>query len=164
MSRENLEFFMTRRKAERAAFVKVLRAVPQDERDYKPEPKSRSAAELAWVIATEEEDLGHLLANGVIDWAPSTPPATMEEIVAHYEKHAAAVDAGLAKLDEAGWAKPGKFMVGGNTVWEDTVQGLFWGFLLDGVHHRGQLSVYLRPMGSKVPAIYGPSADDTGQG
>jgi uncharacterized damage-inducible protein DinB len=37
-----------------------------------------------------------------------------------------------------------------------------WGYLFDMVHHRGQLSSYLRPMGAKVPSIYGPSADDSG--
>ena len=47
-------------------------------------------------------------------------------------------------------------------AWEDTVQNMLWGFLFDMVHHRGQLSSYLRPMGGKVPAIYGPSGDEQG--
>ena len=51
----------------------------------------------------------------------------------------------------------------GSPAWEDTISQMFWGFLFDAVHHRGQLSTYLRPMGGKVPSIYGPSADDTGQ-
>ena len=46
--------------------------------------------------------------------------------------------------------------------WADTLENFAWGFLLDAVHHRGQLTTYLRPMGSKVPSIYGPSADDSG--
>ena len=46
---------------------------------------------------------------------------------------------------------------------EGPCQQLAWMMFLDAVHHRGQLSTYLRPMGSKVPAIYGPSADDPGE-
>ena len=42
------------------------------------------------------------------------------------------------------------------------VPEMLWGFLFDAIHHRGQLSSYLRPMGAKVPSIYGPSADDPG--
>ena len=47
--------------------------------------------------------------------------------------------------------------------WEESVGGFVWGFLFDLIHHRGQLTTYLRPMGGKVPSIYGPSADDSGQ-
>jgi uncharacterized damage-inducible protein DinB len=53
--------------------------------------------------------------------------------------------------------------MGEGGAWEDTVGGFLWSFLFDAIHHRGQLSTYLRPMGSKVPAIYGPSADDPGR-
>lgn len=53
--------------------------------------------------------------------------------------------------------------MGGDAVWETTMDEFVWGFLFDAVHHRGQLSTYLRPMGGKVPSIYGPSADDPGQ-
>ena len=45
---------------------------------------------------------------------------------------------------------------------ETSLGDMLWGFLFDGIHHRGQLSTYLRPMGAKVPSIYGPSADDPG--
>jgi uncharacterized damage-inducible protein DinB len=159
MSRENIDFLIARRKAERGAFVKVLKAVPQDKRDHKPEPRSRSAAELAWVMAGEEAALIQVLDSGTLEWADSPPPATMDEIVAFYEKHAAIVDEKLAKFDPASWGKPAKMLAGGQAVWEDTVQNFVWGFLFDAIHHRGQLSTYLRPMGSKVPAIYGPSAD-----
>ena len=45
---------------------------------------------------------------------------------------------------------------------KDTVGGLLWLALFDAVHHRGQLTTYIRPMGGKVPSVYGPSADDSG--
>lgn len=53
-------------------------------------------------------------------------------------------------------------MVDGVLLFEETYGGMLWGSLLDMIHHRGQLSVYIRPMGGRVPSIYGPSADDAG--
>ena len=158
----NLAFCRARRKAELPAFVRVLKALPKDRLDYRPDPKARSAAELAWMLAAEEKALVSLLETGMIEWTDEAPPA-LDETLSTFEKSALAVDERLEKLDEAGWEKPGRFMVGGKVAWEDTVGQLVWGFLFDAIHHRGQLSTYLRPMGGKVPAIYGPSADDSGQ-
>src|SRR5262245_20743105 len=159
----NPAFCLARRQKERAAFVKVLKAVPQGGLQFRPEPKARTAADLAWLIAAEEAALVELLDTGVIDWKEHPAPATIDQIVAFYEKHAQEVDARMARLDDAAWQKPAKFLYGGSPVWEDTVGEVGWRHLLDAIHHRGQLSTYLRPMGSKVPVIYGPSADDSGQ-
>jgi uncharacterized damage-inducible protein DinB len=159
----NREFCIARRKAEMPAFVRVLKAVPQGRLDYRPEPKARSAAALAWLLAIEEAALVSLLDNGSITWKEDTPPARIDAIVAAFERSAAAVDERLARLDEAGWEKKVRFLMEGAPPWEDTLGQFFWGFLFDAVHHRGQLSTYLRPMGSKVPSIYGPSGDDPGQ-
>ena len=160
----DLEFCIATRRREAPAFARVLRAMPQDRLDYQPEPRSRTAAALAWTIVCEETALVSLLDTGTMDWPSAKPPATAEEFAATYEKGAAEVDARLSKLDEAGWRKSGRLPVGGGKFWEQTVAEFVWLFLLDGIHHRGQLSTYLRPMGGKVPAIYGPSADDSGQG
>jgi uncharacterized damage-inducible protein DinB len=159
----NREFLIARRKAERKAFVNVLKALPQDRLDYQPEPKARNARDLAWVIVAEEADLAKLLETGAMEWKPEKAPATVAEMVATYETRAAGVDEQLGKLDEAGWEKTAKFLLEGKVAWEDTLGNMVWGFLFDAIHHRGQLSTYLRPMGSKVPSIYGPSADDPGE-
>ncbi len=157
-----LEFCIARRKAEFPAFVRVLKAVPQGRLDYRPDPKARSAAALAWLFATEEAGLLSLLDTGSVDWKESEPLAKIDEIVAAFESNAAGVTARLEKLDESGWQKKVRFLMGEGGAWEDTMENMAWGFLFDMLHHRGQLSTYLRPMGSKVPSIYGPSADDAG--
>jgi uncharacterized damage-inducible protein DinB len=90
-------------------------------------------------------------------------PRVPDRAAEGYETRAAGVDEQLGKLDEAGWEKTAKFLLEGKVVWEDTLGNMVWGFLFDAIHHRGQLSTYLRPMGSKVPSIYGPSADDPGE-
>jgi uncharacterized damage-inducible protein DinB len=52
--------------------------------------------------------------------------------------------------------------MGEKVEWETTRGKMAWGLLLDLIHHRGQLSVYIRNMGGRVPAIYGPSGDENG--
>jgi uncharacterized damage-inducible protein DinB len=67
-------------------------------------------------------------------------------------------------MDDESWMSPAKFLFEEQLIMEGPRMQLAWGLFLDSVHHRGQLSTYLRPMGSKVPSIYGPSADDQGEG
>jgi uncharacterized damage-inducible protein DinB len=158
----NLEFCIARRKAERPAFIRVLKAIPGERLDYRPDPKARTAAELSWLLAVEEAALVSLLDAGVVEWKDSAPPARMDTIVEAFERSSADVNARLERLDQAAWEKKVKFVMGGG-AWEDALSQMVWGFLFDAIHHRGQLSTYLRPMGGKVPSIYGPSADDPGQ-
>jgi uncharacterized damage-inducible protein DinB len=158
-----LEYCRKVRKQEVPKFVSVLKAVPEGKLDYRPDPKARTARDLAWVLAAEEAALLSLLDTGVVEWKEGPAPARMQDIVAAYEKSATAVNERLDRVDEAGWVKKGKFLMGDAPAWETEIGEFVWGFLFDAIHHRGQLSTYLRPMGGKVPSIYGPSADDPGQ-
>ena len=158
----NLEFCIARRKSEAPSFLRVLKAIPKEKLDYRPDPKARTAGELGWLLATEEAALIGLIDTGAVEWKDEKPPA-LDQIPAAYERNAAAVDLRLAKLDQAGWEKKAKFLMGGTVVWEAALGEMVWGMLFDAIHHRGQLSTYLRPMGGKVPSIYGPTADDPGQ-
>ncbi|HLH31226.1 MAG TPA: DinB family protein [Terriglobia bacterium] len=140
---------------------KVFRAVPDDKKSYKPDPKSMTAHELAWHIASAEIMFYDMVLTGK---GPSGPPPaappTIGAILDWYEtNHRDRV----AKVN----ALPGEKLA-------ENLQ--FFGVMnfpavmyLDmmnrhAIHHRGQLSTYLRPMGSKVPAIYGGSADEPMKG
>ena len=158
-----LEFCRKRREAETPMFVRVLKAIPDAKPGYRPDPKSRTAAEIAWVLAQEEAALASLLAKGSVEWKEEETPAKVADIVAAFERHAADVNERINKLDEAGWQKKAKFLMGGAPPWEDTIEQFVWGFLFDAIHHRGQITTYLRAMGGKVPSLYGPSADDPGR-
>ena len=159
----SLELCRQERAKELARFVKVLKAVPASRPDYRPDPKSRTATEIAWLLAQSEAALLKLVETGEIRWSDSKPNATLDAIVSSFETSARAVNDKLGKLDEAGWDKKVRFVMEGAPAWEDTLGAFVWGFLFDSIHHRGQLTTYLRPMGGKVPAVYGPSADDSGQ-
>jgi uncharacterized damage-inducible protein DinB len=62
-------------------------------------------------------------------------------------------------MDESSWCRVAKFFYAGKVISEQPAGQFLWFILFDAIHHRGQLSAYLRPMGGAVPAIYGPSAD-----
>ncbi|HEV7518084.1 MAG TPA: DinB family protein [Thermoanaerobaculia bacterium] len=132
----------------------VLARIPEGS-DYRPDPKSRTAQEIAWQIVCEEKMIIEALESGKAEWAPPPLPATMKEVLAAYETQGAGMAGRWKELPEARWA--GTFELFGS---ERPASSMAWSFLFDIVHHRGQITTYLRPMGSTVPQVYGPSADE----
>jgi uncharacterized damage-inducible protein DinB len=144
---------------EAPAMRKVISRIPEGS-DYRPDPKSRTAREIAWLIVREEIVLIEGLEKGTLEWQELPAPATMKEVLDVYDRHHDDLTARLKQLDTAKCEARVPFLFQGQEVMADSGIGMAWGFLLDQIHHRGQLSTYLRPMGSTVPAIYGPSADE----
>jgi uncharacterized damage-inducible protein DinB len=147
--------------AEKPTFIKVMKAVPPDRADYKPHPRSTSAGDLVWLLASELHDACDLIDRGEVNYVYRPAPAVADAIAA-YETHVAALESRLVSVDDAKWDSPARLMMDGKVAWEAPLGEMLFGFLFDAVHHRGQLSSYLRPMGAKVPSIYGPSGDDPG--
>jgi uncharacterized damage-inducible protein DinB len=133
---------------------KVLSRIP-DGSDYRPDPKSRTAKEIAWQIVCEEQMIIAALETGKVEWAPPPMPATMRDIVAAYDEQAAGMEARWNALSDERWNGALDFFGSSRPA-----SAMAWSFLFDIVHHRGQISTYLRPMGSTVPQIYGPSGDE----
>ena len=158
------EFFVKCWKQEVPKFGKVLRALPSDHLSYRPHERSPSAGEIAWQLAGEQQVLNDMLDTGEIHWAlkRSPHPDTLEEIVATWDERTSALRQRLEALDEAKWGSKVTFLLDGKAAGSDTAGQYLWGFLHDMIHHRGQLTTYIRPMGGKVPGIYGPSGDDMG--
>ena len=152
------EFFLARRKVERPAFVNVLKALPADQLDYKPHEKSPSARQLMWTLAQELKAAVQLCDTGETSF-PTDPAPDHAAMVAAFEKNYADLVARVGAMDDAAWAKPGRLKSGGKVVMEQPAGEFIWMLFFDAIHHRGQLAAYIRPMGGKVPSIYGPSAD-----
>lgn len=155
------ELFLSFWEREAPATRKVISRIPQASSDYKPEPKSRNAREIAWLIVMEEKVLTEGLEKGTVEWADFPTPATVEEILATYDSNHEELTKRLHALDPLVWGKEFRFVYGDYEISRGTGYHFAWEFLFDAVHHRGQLSTYLRPMGSTVPSIYGPSADES---
>ena len=134
--------------------AKVLGRIPEGS-DYRPDPKSRTAHEIAWQIVCEERMIIEALESGAAAWDPPPLPATMREVLEAYEQQGAGMSPRWKALPAAKWEGSLDFF-----GTERPAAPMAWSFLFDIVHHRGQISTYLRPMGSTVPQIYGPSADE----
>ena len=132
----------------------VIARIPEGS-DYRPDPKSRTAREIAWQIVCEEKMLIDALESGKMEWNPAPAPTTMREMADAYDAQSAEMNRRLKVLPTGQWDGTLDFFGKARPA-----APMAWSFLFDIVHHRGQITTYLRPMGSTVPQIYGPSADE----
>jgi uncharacterized damage-inducible protein DinB len=132
----------------------VFSRIPEGS-DYRPDPKSRTAQQIAWQIICEERMIIEALEGGKAEWAPPPMPGTMKEMVDAYAEQSAALARRWRALPAARWNGTLEFF--GR---QRPAAPMAWSFLFDIVHHRGQITTYLRPMGSTVPQVYGPSGDE----
>jgi uncharacterized damage-inducible protein DinB len=155
------EIFLELLQDELPRFERVYTAVPEGALDYRPHDKSRTARELLSLMSDEAGMLTSLIREGELDMGRVAPGnyAGSADALAAFRKGFDDAARAAAAASDGDWEKPARLLMNGKSEWEATRSRMAWGFLLDLIHHRGQLSVYLRPMGGKVPAIYGPSAD-----
>ena len=161
------ELFIEVLKKEIKIFEKVLKEVekvPKSKHTYKHDEKSRTTWQLVEsTMGSESGMFPVILKTGKIDFAtwPKAKWKTIEEVRKEFTKNMNATVKLAEKMTTKDWnAKAGMYMGGKTeTSWQSTKGKMVWEFLLDLIHHRGQLSTHLRPMGGKVPQIYGPSAD-----
>ena len=153
------DYFASTHDRECMTTYNLLKAFPENKLDIRPNPKSRTARELAFVLANQELFFKQA-AEGNIDFAlfANQPPATMAEIIGVLGKNHQAVHEALDKATMDDLNKMVNF--GGHDMRR---LDALWANQFDIVHHRGQFSVYLRLAGATVPSIYGPTAD-TAQG
>ena len=138
---------------------RVLAAVPSNKGDYRPHPNSRTARELAWHIAASDVWFLDSLVKGNFEMEEEKMPSEIKssaDVVSWYEKHFPESLGKVSKLDAASLAAPISFFGKFNHP-----AVIYLQFLLShSIHNRGQLCAYLRPMGAKVPNIYGGSFDE----
>jgi uncharacterized damage-inducible protein DinB len=136
---------------------KVLAAIPDDKSDFRPDPHARTAWDLAWHIANSDVQF----LNGIADLNfgmdnPKEKPKTISELVAWYDSNFKSASARVAALSAEQLLTPINFFGAFNFP-----AVVYLSFLNNhSIHHRGELATYLRPMGSKVPSIYGGSYDE----
>jgi uncharacterized damage-inducible protein DinB len=144
---------------EAATTRKVIARIPEGS-TYRPDPKSRTASEIAWLIVREEIVLAEGIEKGQLEWEELSVPDKVSDILSTYDRHRENLATRFQAIEPARWERKVPFMFGGQQVMNESGYENAWGFLFDIIHHRGQISTYLRAMGSTVPQIYGPSADE----
>jgi uncharacterized damage-inducible protein DinB len=146
---------------EGAITLNVFKAIPSAKMEFKPHPKSMGFGELAWHIPSTESWFIYSIASGAFERAkhedfPKERPSSTEDLVRVYEKLTTQRVNDLKRLNAEQLGKEIDFM---GIAKLPAIAYMRW-CLSHAIHHRGQLSVYLRLVEAKVPSIYGPSADD----
>ena len=136
--------------------TKILKAIPADKADYKPDANSMSAFDLAWLMVASETRFMRTLPAGEFFTGPIEKVKTMDEAVELYVEN---FRKDLAEIKVLTGEQLAKIIDFRGFIQLPAVSYLSFS-MSHGIHHRGQLSVYLRPMGAKVPSIYGESYDD----
>jgi uncharacterized damage-inducible protein DinB len=138
---------------------KVLKAVPEQNQEYRPDPKSKTAMELAWHIASVDVWFIDCIVGHSFQLPQREMPATVKtgaDISAWYDQEIAAGVPKIEAMTPEQLAAPVDFYGMFNMP-----AALYLQFMNNHmIHHRGQLSTYLRAMGGKCPSIYGGSADE----
>ena len=154
---------------ETAGVRTTLERVPADRLDWKPHPKSGSMGWLAghlanlpsWAVLTINRDELDMLPGGKpLDSPP--PPADTAELVATFDRNAAAARAAIASATDADLFQPWSLLQNGVILMTLPKVAVLRSFVFNHlIHHRAQLGVYLRLNDVPVPSLYGPSADES---
>jgi uncharacterized damage-inducible protein DinB len=146
---------------ELATTRRVLANFPPEKSELQPHPRLKVARELAWMLVLEQK-LCISAIEGTLDMSSAftPPPASFREVVSAFEAAASEVVASIRGSSENQLRGTVKFFVAPKTVGDVPNIEFLWFILHDHIHHRGQLTVYLRMADGKVPSIYGPSADE----
>jgi uncharacterized damage-inducible protein DinB len=148
------DFLALELKREFATTRKVLAAVPAAHCGYKPSERCMSALDLATHIAVSEAFFLRGVLAGEFEWKPAEFK-TPAEVLAYYDETIPPLIDQVGDISPQNLAKTINF-----AVWTQPAVAYLNLHLKHAIHHRGQLSAYLRPMGAKVPSIYGSSADE----
>jgi uncharacterized damage-inducible protein DinB len=155
------EYFLEVLKQEKSKFRASIEALPEEKHKHKVHDKSREAGNLAAQLALQWKAISGVLNSGT----PTMNPHDMEnqskaDMLAKFDEGYTQLEKDVAAISQEEWDN-GEANMG--DMWKTKKYDMAWGFLFDAIHHRGQLSTFLRAMGEKVPSIYGPSADSQGE-
>ena len=146
---------------------RALEAVPDNKRGWKPHEKSMEFGYLADMVATIPTWLTMIVKQDELDVAPKggarperPQPRNSAEYIEALEKSARETREALKGTTEKHLQTHWKLLAGGQVVSDTPRHEMLRDTINHWAHHRGQMTVYLRLMGAKVPALYGPSADD----
>lgn len=156
--------FLRELEAEAASTRKCLEQVPMETPEYRPHEKSMELGYLARLVSDMPKWLHVIIDDGEIDFATYEQPqaTTAEQLVSHFDKTVELARASLKNFTEEMHEEPFHLKNSGQLLYSTTKLESVGSSINHMVHHRGQLTVYLRLNDKPVPSIYGPSADDQG--
>ena len=162
MSTIRTEAFLHELNSEYRATHACLERIPETLFEYKPHPKSMSLGYLVLLVAEIPLWIKHMVTDGEIDFVTfkHASPKTAKELVAHFEDNVKAARAALLAVTDEALESNFTLKANGQVLYTSKKINDIGSTLNHWVHHRGQLTVYMRLNNIDVPSIYGPSADD----
>jgi len=164
---KNTEWFLAELESEAAKSKRVLEQTPTGKRDFKPHERSMEFGYLTDLVANVLSWIGMAITMDELDIMPKDGPKykpqplnTPAELVAALDKAVAQAREALTKTTDAHLDTPWRLLAGGQLAFEQPRSQVIRDTFLHSAHHRGQMTVYLRMLGAKVPSVYGPTADD----
>ena len=161
------EWFLAELESEAAKSRKALEQIPDGKRGWKPHPRSMEFGYLCDLVANIFSWIGMAITLNELDIAPKDGPQhkpaavnTSAEFVAALDKAVAQAREALQQTNDAHLQTPWRLLAAGQLAFEQPRHQVIRDTFLHSAHHRGQMTVYLRMLEAKVPAVYGPSADD----
>ena len=161
------EFFGEQLDREVERSRKALEQVPDGQYQWKPHERSMVFGYLADMVATMPTWVAMEIDRDELDIAPAegqstkkAPKETSADLVKALDEAAAEARTALEKTTDEHLETDWKLLARGNVVWRASRKEVIQDTINHWAHHRGQMTVYLRLMGAKVPALYGPSADE----
>lgn len=151
-------FYRERHRVESPTTARVLNALPAVGFSYTPHPGSSNAGNTAWTIVRGLRASLELLSSPSVAVCLESHP-DRQTLVAQFAETSNAIGERLANISQQNWCEERIVTSNGVTILRQPLGQILWLFHVDGIHHRGQLSTYLRPLGAAVPSIYGPSGD-----
>ncbi len=165
------EFLLAELNREVERSRRALQQVPESKYDWKPHEKSMAFGALSGLVATMPSWIGMMVTMNELDVAPADgstmkqePKKTVAALIQALDKSAADARATLSGTTDEHLKTTWQLKARGHVVQAAPRYEMIQDTINHWAHHRGQLTVYLRLLGAKVPAIYGPSADDTSFG
>jgi uncharacterized damage-inducible protein DinB len=147
---------------------KTLERIPEDKLDWKPHEKSMPMRGLATHLSNLVSWSVHTIDKDELDVAPvgapplrATPVTSVQDALETFDRNVAAARAAIGGASDEHLLKPWTLLAGGRPIFTQPRVAVLRGMILNHtIHHRAQLSVYLRLNDVAVPALYGPSADE----
>lgn len=162
MSNTRAQSYLQELNAEYRATRKCLESISETLFDYKPHPKSMTMGYLALLVAEIPLWIKHMVVDSEIDFVTfkHITPKTTEELVNHFEENMEAARQALQNVTDEDLQSSFSLKANGQLLYTSAKIVDVGTTLNHWVHHRGQLTVYMRMNDIAVPSIYGPSADD----
>jgi uncharacterized damage-inducible protein DinB len=156
--------YLTELEAEARATRKCLERIPESSFDWKPHEKSMTMGYLALLVAEIPKWITYMVEKSEIDFAtyPHVDVKTTDELVHHYDENMEGARKALQNVSDEILSETFYLKNNGQIVFSSPKKENIGSTLNHWVHHRGQLTVYMRLNDIPVPSIYGPSADDRG--